>query len=149
MMAALRTITLVPGQLVKQGFLSPAVRRAQSNKLFSLARKCGSTFGNFSSAYQPPSRFYCTAKTSPKSLAEEILKTRLQTDGGGQQQQDKQDESKTETEEERKKREAAWRTMKWTFVALGVSFTSLGIWVLNECGKTFNQKSSVLLRFFI
>lgn len=94
--------------------------------------------GQFSFAKQFPVQCNSSAKasTDAKGLAEEILKSRVpQPDSGGQQQQDKNKESHEETEEERKKREASWRTIKWTFVAFGVSFTSLGIWVLTECGK--------------
>jgi hypothetical protein len=143
MMAALRSITLVPAQLIKHGFLGPIVRRAAPNRFSTLARRCQSTLGHFSFADRTQGRFYSTANasssSSAKDLAQEILKSRLPASdgggGGGQQRQDKEDEAKNETEEERKKREAAWRTMKWSFIALGVSFSSLGIWVLVECGK--------------
>jgi hypothetical protein len=139
MMAALRSLTLVPAQILKHGFLGPFVRKAQANKFSSVARKCQSTFGTFSFGKQFPVQCYSSAKSSTdaKGLAEEILKSRVpQPDSGGQQQKGKSNESQEESEEERKKREAAWRTIKWTFLAFGVSFTSLGIWVLTECGKT-------------
>lgn len=139
MMAALRSLTLVPAQLLKHGFIGPFVRKAQANKFSSIARKCQSTLGQFSFAKQFPVQCYSSAKsnTDAKGLAEEILKSRVpQPDSGGQQQQGKNKESHEETEEERKKREAAWRTIKWTFLAFGVGFTSTGIWVLTDCGKT-------------
>ncbi|XP_059477643.1 mitochondrial import inner membrane translocase subunit TIM50-C-like [Neocloeon triangulifer] len=134
MMAALRNTSLVPVRLIKHGLFSPVVRRARANTFSSLVQRCQPTFSYLSFTNHISSKFYSTTKatTDAKGLAEEILKSRLQADGGGGKEQ--KDEQKQETEEEKKKREAAWRTMKYTFIAFGVTFTSLGIWVLVECG---------------
>ncbi|XP_065338110.1 mitochondrial import inner membrane translocase subunit TIM50-C-like [Cloeon dipterum] len=127
---------LVPVQLLKNGFSAAIVRRTQTNRLSSLVRRCHPISYKFPLARQLVAPSYTitrAATTDAKGLADEILKRRLQADGGGGQQGQK-DEKTEESEEDRKKREAAWRTMKYTFIAFGVSFTSLGMWLLVECG---------------
>ncbi|XP_018318721.1 mitochondrial import inner membrane translocase subunit TIM50-C-like [Agrilus planipennis] len=45
------------------------------------------------------------------------------------------DKEKKEEEDEQKQRDAAWRTMKYTFIAFGFSFTVLGGYLVFELGK--------------
>lgn len=45
------------------------------------------------------------------------------------------EESKNEDEEARKQKESAWRAMKYTFIAFGVSFSCLGSYLIYELGK--------------
>lgn len=45
------------------------------------------------------------------------------------------DESKNEDEEAKKQKESAWRAMKYTFIAFGVSFSALGSYLVYELGK--------------
>lgn len=53
-----------------------------------------------------------------------------QKDTPGQQKQDQ-----NEDEEAKKQRESSWRTMKYTLLALGMSFGSLGAYLVFEFGK--------------
>lgn len=45
------------------------------------------------------------------------------------------DEQKADDEETRKQKESAWRAMKFTFIAFGVSFSCLGSYLVYELGK--------------
>lgn len=73
--------------------------------------------------------------SSAKSLADDILKSRLQVENASNTATGSPAASEEESEEDKKKRESSWRAMKYTLVAFGVTFGALGIWVLVECGK--------------
>ncbi|KAF4520918.1 hypothetical protein B566_EDAN008893 [Ephemera danica] len=73
--------------------------------------------------------------STAKGLADEILKARLQADGVNNKTSSGSSSTEEESEEDKKKREAAWKTMKYTFIAFGVTFSALGVWVLVESGS--------------
>lgn len=50
-------------------------------------------------------------------------------------EQQEQKQENNEEEEQKKQRESAWRTMKLTLIAFGMSFTCLGGYLIFEFGK--------------
>lgn len=78
-------------------------------------------------------RTYCTPENKTKvTPAPTIISSFVQNqkDTPGQQKQDQ-----NEDEEAKKQRESSWRTMKYTLLALGMSFGSLGAYLVFEFGK--------------
>lgn len=74
-------------------------------------------------------------KLKPATVLSTLIQNKEEKEPITQKDESKQNEGQTEDEESRKQKESAWRAMKFTFVAFGVSFTCLGGYIIYELGK--------------
>lgn len=78
----------------------------------------------------------CAAvENKPSTILSTLIQNKDEKDAEGKTGSQGSEDPKNEDEEARKQKESAWRAMKYTFIAFGVSFSCLGSYLVYELGK--------------
>lgn len=83
-----------------------------------------------------PLHYATEEKTKPTTILSTLIQNKEKEEQNKKTETESQsEEPKNEDEEARKQKESAWRAMKYTFIAFGVSFSCLGSYLVYELGK--------------
>lgn len=115
---------------------TPNINKNECNKYLVNSDLRNKILNCYFSTSPPPIQNVVEDKRKPASILSTLIQNKEEKDLNQKNEETSgENEDEKKDEEAKKQKESAWRAMKYTFVAFGVSFSCLGTYLVYELGK--------------